>query len=261
MADALPGLEPGSVWLVGAGPGDPGLLSWLAVHALRSADAVLHDEAIGAPVLALAGAARLEPADGAAALDRCIALARDGWRIVRLVAGDPLSRRDGVVAALALAEADIGFRIVPGISAGIAGLSYAGVPATHREVNSAFTTLDLSETPPEALSEAAARLLGVAPAVVTGLDAAEVGSLATVLLRAGVAPATELLVVSHPTESDQTEIETTLEEAAAHALGAVGKVVLALGANVRLRRSLAWRGRAATPRPSPGVLSFAGLAG
>jgi uroporphyrin-III C-methyltransferase len=125
MADALPELEPGSVWLVGAGPGDPGLLSWLAVHALRSADAVLHDRGVAEPVLRLAGAAALEGVEPGAGLDRAIALARDGWRVVRLVEGDPLSGSDGAVAALALAEAEIGFRLVPGITPGVAERSRA----------------------------------------------------------------------------------------------------------------------------------------
>jgi uroporphyrin-III C-methyltransferase len=262
MADALPELAPGSVWLVGAGPGDPGLLSWLAVHALRSADAVLHDRGIAPAVLELVGAASLEAVEGGrAALDRAIGLARDGWRVVRLLEGDPLSRRDGVVAALVLAEADIGFRIVPGITAGVAGLSYAGVPVTHREVNSAFTCLDLSEAAPGDLAEAASRLLGAAPAVVTGLDGADVGPLAETLLAAGVDPATLLLVVSHPTQADQAEVETTLGAAAAQPPHLAGKVVVALGANVKLRQRLAWRDRAARPRVAAGVLSFAGLAG
>jgi uroporphyrin-III C-methyltransferase len=129
MANALPVLEPGSVWLVGAGPGDPGLLSWLAVHALRSADAVLHDRGIAESVLDLAGTASIEAVEsGPAALDRAIALARDGWRVVRLVEGDPLSRREGVAAAGVLAKADIGFGIVPGITTGTA-LNYPGDPA------------------------------------------------------------------------------------------------------------------------------------
>jgi uroporphyrin-III C-methyltransferase len=268
VPEALPVLEPGSVWLVGAGPGDPGLVSWLAVHALRSADAVLHDRGLeeALDALALAGPASLEPVESGAAaaeaaLTRAIRLARDGWRVVRLVAGDPLSRGQGVAAALALAEADIGFRIVPGISPAVAGLSYAGVPVTQRHVNSAFAALDVSEAAFDELPAALGRLLATTPAVVTGLDGARLGELAQALLDAGVPGATPLLVVARPTARDQVNVETTLEAAAEDAPVVVGKVVLAIGANVRLRASLAWRDRAARVRSAPSVLSFAGLAG
>src|SRR6478736_1711467 len=143
----LPALEPGSVWLVGAGPGEPGLLTLLAVKGLAEADVVVHDALVNVDCLKLARPdALLEYAGkrggkpSAKQRDislRLIELAREGRRVLRLKGGDPFVFGRGGEEALALVAAGIAFRIVPGISAGIGGLAYAGIPVTHREVNSA----------------------------------------------------------------------------------------------------------------------------
>ena len=120
----------GSVWLVGAGPGDPGLLTLHALHALTEAEFILHDALVPEEILSLAGRARLEAVGKRAGgkrtpqlriNQRLIALAREGRRVVRLKGGDPLIFGRGGEEALALAAAGIPFRIVPGISAGIGG--------------------------------------------------------------------------------------------------------------------------------------------
>src|SRR6267378_2179826 len=109
----LPDFAAGSVWLVGAGPGDPGLLSLLALHALCRADTVVHDALVDERVLRLARpGASLELA---------------GKRVLRLKGGDPFVFGRGAEEALALVAAKIPFRIVPGITAGIGGLTYAGI--------------------------------------------------------------------------------------------------------------------------------------
>ena len=137
-----PDFAPGSVWLVGAGPGDPGLLTLHAAHALEQADVILHDALVAPEILALCGAARA-PRGGrqagraaerqAARINqRLIELARAGLRVVRLKGGDPFVFGRGGEEALALAAAGVPFRIVPGVTAGIAAPAYAGIPATHR---------------------------------------------------------------------------------------------------------------------------------
>jgi uroporphyrin-III C-methyltransferase len=133
---------PGSVWLVGAGPGDPGLLTLHAVHALEVADVILHDALIAPEILALCGSAtHLEPVGkragrpGAKQLQinqRLVELARAGLRVVRLKGGDPFVFGRGGEEALALVAAGVPFRIVPGVTAGIAAPAYAGIPTTHR---------------------------------------------------------------------------------------------------------------------------------
>ena len=138
----LPEFAPGSVWLVGAGPGDPGLLTLHAAHALRHADVILHDALVAPEILALAGpAVAFEPVgkragrSGAVQLrinQRLIDLARTGLRVLRLKGGDPFVFGRGGEEALALAAAGVPFRVVPGITSGIGGLAYAGIPLTHR---------------------------------------------------------------------------------------------------------------------------------
>src|SRR6202795_3898819 len=143
----LPEFLPGSVWLVGAGPGDPGLLSALALHALDHADIVVYDALVDRRILALArpGAAldyagkrggRPSPSQPDISA-RLIDLARSGQRVLRLKGGDPCVFGRGGEEALALSAAAIPFRIVPGITAAIGGLAYAGIPLTPRGINSA----------------------------------------------------------------------------------------------------------------------------
>lgn len=134
-------LEPGEVWLVGAGPGDPGLLTLNAAQALAQADIVLHDALVSPEILALAPQARLVPVGKRAGgrrtpqmriNERLIGLARANYRVVRLKGGDPMVFGRGAEEALALAAAGVRFRVVPGISAGIGGAAAAGIPVTHR---------------------------------------------------------------------------------------------------------------------------------
>jgi uroporphyrin-III C-methyltransferase len=138
-----PRFDPGSVWLVGAGPGDPGLLTLHAAYALGQADVVVHDALVSHAILSLAPQARHEMAGKRAGgvrtqqlriNDRLIKLAREGLRVVRLKGGDPLVFGRGGEEALALAAAGVAFRIVPGISAGIGGTAAAGIPLTHRRL-------------------------------------------------------------------------------------------------------------------------------
>ena len=144
-------LEPGWVWLVGAGPGDPGLLSLHALNALGQADVVVYDALVDKRILDLARAGAdlvyagkrggRPSAEQSDISNRLITFARAGKRVLRLKGGDPFVFGRGAEEALALAGAGIPFRLVPGITAGIGGLAYAGIPVTHRDVNSAVTFL------------------------------------------------------------------------------------------------------------------------
>lgn len=136
-----PAFAPGTVWLVGAGPGDPGLLTLHAAHALADADVVLHDALVAPEILALAPQARIEAVGKRAGRpgtlqlrinQRLIQFARAGHRVVRLKGGDPMLFGRGGEEVLALAAAGVPFRIVPGITAGIGGAAAAGIPTTHR---------------------------------------------------------------------------------------------------------------------------------
>jgi uroporphyrin-III C-methyltransferase len=159
----LPELQPGHVWLAGAGPGDPGLLTLHALAALAQADVVVHDALVDARVLDLAhpDATRVfagkrggKPStDQADITARLVTLAREGRRVLRLKGGDPFVFGRGGEEVLTLAAHGIPFRVIPGITSGLAALTAALIPATLRGANQAILlatghgAADLAELP------------------------------------------------------------------------------------------------------------------
>ena len=147
----LPIFEPGWVWLAGAGPGDPGLLTLHALNALRQADVLVYDALVGEEITGLvsrdcvleySGKRGGKPSAKQKDISlRLVELAKEGKRVLRLKGGDPFVYGRGGEEALSLVTAKIPFRIIPGISSGIGGLAYAGIPLTHRDFNSSVTFL------------------------------------------------------------------------------------------------------------------------
>src|SRR5215210_83673 len=139
------------VYLVGAGPGDPGLMTRRSLELIASADAILYDRLV--PPGALDGArpdAELRyvgKQPGSVALSQeetnelLVELGRAGKRVVRLKGGDPFVFGRGGEEAEALAAAGVAFEVVPGVTAGIAAPAYAGIPVTHRDVASSFAVV------------------------------------------------------------------------------------------------------------------------
>ena len=254
----LPDFTPGSVWLVGAGPGDPGLLSALALHALDRADVVVYDALVDRRILALAPAgAQLDyagkrggrPSPSQPDISaRLIRLAGEGRRVLRLKGGDPCVFGRGGEEALALAEAAIPFRIVPGITAGIGGLAYAGIPVTHRDINSAVTFVtghSSGGAVPNGIDwEAIAR---GSPVVVLYMGLRQLGAIAARLIAAGRRADEPVAIVSKATTPAQRVLVTSLAKAAAAAAeaGIEGPTIIAVGEVVRLRAALDWIGEVA----------------
>jgi uroporphyrin-III C-methyltransferase len=155
LLESLPGIEPGWVWLVGAGPGTTGLLTLLALRGLTTADVVVYDALVDQETLKLARpGAQLEYAGkrggkpSAKQPDislRLIQLAREGKRVLRLKGGDPFVFGRGGEEALALQRAGIPFEIVPGLTTAIAAPGLAGIPVTHRGVSPGFVVLTGSD--------------------------------------------------------------------------------------------------------------------
>ena len=251
----LPDFTPGSVWLVGAGPGDPGLLSALALHALDRADVVVYDALVDPRILALAPAgAQLDyagkrggrPSPSQPDISaRLIRLAREGRRVLRLKGGDPCVFGRGGEEALALAEAAIPFRIVPGITAGIGGLAYAGIPVTHRDINSAVTFVtghSSGGVVPNGIDwEAIAR---GSPVIVLYMGLRQLGAIAARLIAAGRRADEPVAIISKATTPAQRVLVTSLAEAAAAAAqaGIEGPTIIAIGEVVRLHPMLDWIG-------------------
>ncbi|MBB2672112.1 UNVERIFIED_ORG: uroporphyrin-III C-methyltransferase [Rhizobium esperanzae] len=260
----LPALEPGSVWLVGAGPGDPGLLTLLAAKGLAEADVVVHDALVNEDCLKLARpGAELEYAGkrggkpSAKQRDislRLVELARAGKRVLRLKGGDPFVFGRGGEEALTLVEHNIPFRIVPGITAGIGGLAYAGIPVTHREINHAVTFLtghDSSGIVPDAINWEA---IGKgSPVIVMYMAMKHIGQISANLMASGRPASEPVAFVCNAATGAQQVLETTLGEAtdAAEASGLEPPAIVVVGEVVRLRASLDWLGALAGRRLQP----------
>ncbi|WFU03729.1 uroporphyrinogen-III C-methyltransferase [Rhizobium sp. CB3171] len=251
----LPALEPGSVWLVGAGPGDPGLLTLLAAKGLAEADIIVHDALVNEDCLKLAHpGAILEYAGkrggkpSAKQRDislRLVELARAGKRVLRLKGGDPFVFGRGGEEALMLVEHGIPFRIVPGITAGIGGLAYAGIPVTHRDVNHAVTFLtghDSSGVVPDGINWEA---IGKgSPVIVMYMAMKHIAQISANLIAAGRSADEPVAFVCNAATPAQQVLETTLGQAEADvaASGLEPPAIVVVGNVVKLRPSLDWLG-------------------
>lgn len=249
----LPRFEPGWVWLVGAGPGEPALLTVLALHAIRSADVVVYDALVDQRILTLAPSAATRIYAGKRGgkpspiqrdiSRRLIALARENLRVLRLKGGDPLLFGRGAEEALALVAARVPFRIVPGISAGLGGLAHAGIPLTHRETNSAVTFVTGhvagGDSPSHLDWTAIAR---ASPTIVVYMPLKHIREIVQNLISAGRAGHEPAAFVSKAATPDQSVVETTLAHAPAAAETVAPPAIFVVGDVVRLRAGLDWAG-------------------
>ncbi|MSO99747.1 MAG: uroporphyrinogen-III C-methyltransferase [Acetobacteraceae bacterium] len=242
-----PPFDAGSVWLVGAGPGDPGLLTLHALHALTQAGVILHDALVSEEILSLAPQARLEPVGKRGGgvrtpqlriNQRLIALARTGLRVVRLKGGDPLIFGRGGEEALALAAAGIPFRIVPGVSAGIGGTAAAGIPLTHRGI-ARSVTFATGHDSSGGLTDLDWSAMG--DVVVLYMAGRQLGAIAARLLAAGRDPAEGVALIKDATRPVQTVRVMTLAEAV-NAPVSGSPTLIVIGPVVALRdRLAAWQ--------------------
>lgn len=255
LTAALPVFEPGTVWLVGAGPGDPGLFTLAGLHAMRHADVIVHDALVGDGIMALAPAGTPldyagkrggRPSHSQADItERLIAHARAGRRVLRLKGGDPFVFGRGGEEALALAAAGIRFRVVPGITAGLGGLAAAAIPATTRDTNHAVILMTGhpaagTEGPAASHADWPAFAATGAPLVLymamTHLDA-----ITARLLEGGMAADTPVGIVADATTPRQRVLVTRLDRAAREAAeaGLKAPAIVAIGAIVGVREKLA----------------------
>ena len=244
-----------NVALVGAGRGDPGLMTVRGLALLRRADVVVYDRLVDPRLLdeARPDAHRVfvGKASGAHTLPQpeinalLVRHAAQGRRVVRLKGGDPFVFGRGGEEAEALAAAGISFEIVPGVSSAVAVPAYAGIPVTHRAVASSFAVVTGHED--EGKDEAAVDWSRLATAVDTLVILMGVRSLpriAAALLEAGRAPATPVALVRWGTTDAQETVVGRLDQIAtlAAAVRLAPPVVIVVGDVVNLRERLAWFG-------------------
>lgn len=241
------------VALVGAGPGDPGLLTIRGRDLLKSADVVVYDRLVDAEVLGhvrpdaeLIDVGKI-PGDGgrrqAEINDLLVAQARAGRRVVRLKGGDPFVFGRGGEEAAWLAEHGIAFEIVPGVTSAIAAPAYAGIPLTHRDVASSFTVVTASESPDKPDSSIAwDKLAQGGGTLVVLMGWRNLAGVADTLIRHGRRPDTPAAVVQWGTEPFQRTVVGTLSDIDGRArdAGLSAPVVVIVGDVVSLRQTLRW---------------------
>jgi uroporphyrin-III C-methyltransferase len=254
LAEALglPAFAPGWVWLAGAGPGDPGLLTVLGAHAIAEADVILYDALVNETLLKLArpkaeliyagkrrGKASAKQSDISRTL---VSYARKGMRVLRLKGGDPFVFGRGAEEALTLARAGVPFRIVPGVTAGIGGLAYAGIPVTHRDTNHAVTFITGHGADGNLPALDWNAVANGSPTLVFYMALAHADEIAGKLIDAGRDANEPAAIVSNATGGEQNVHVTTLALVGADAKTVDAPAILIIGENVRLREGLDWLG-------------------
>jgi uroporphyrin-III C-methyltransferase len=251
----LPPFEKGWVWLVGGGPGDPGLITALGLHALGTADFILYDALIDERLLGLAKkGAGLIFAGKRAGVTSCkqsdisnllIDLAKKGGRVLRLKGGDPFVFGRGGEEAQELARAGVPFRIVPGITAGIGGLAYAGIPVTHRDTNHAVTFITGHGADGKLPALDWNAIAKGSETLVFYMARKFAGEIAASLIAGGRKADEPAAVIANGARGDQRVTVTTLGGLGEAANAAPALSILVIGENVRLRRELDWLDRTA----------------
>lgn len=244
----------GKVYLVGAGPGDPGLLTLKGQRCLQQADLILYDGLVNPLLLSHCAAVHAErtcrsPSPEGRDLKqdeinrRMIDAARSGKTVVRLKGGDPFIFGRGSEEAGALADAGIDFEVVPGVTAAIAAGEYAGISLTHREFASCVTFVTGHESPAKEASRLDYRQLASIPGtLVFYMGLHRLAEISRALIDAGKSAETPACVVSRATLSSQQIVSSTLAglpEAASRA-GLRPPSVIIVGECVRLREQAAW---------------------
>src|SRR3954470_13641145 len=245
----------GKVYLIGAGPGDPGLITVRGLELLSRADAVLYD--------ALAHPALLDACPNAEKRNvgkrfgqdsavqgminaELVRLARDGKCVVRLKGGDPLLFARGAEELQALRAAGIPFEIVPGVPSALAASAYAGIPLTHRDLSSSVTFITGSDREGRVWSPDAWRRLATATETICVLMGMQrIDAITSALIDGGRSPETPAAVVQWAARPAQRVVTAPLSQIAraAHAAGLSNPALIMVGDVVSLREELRWYDR------------------
>jgi uroporphyrin-III C-methyltransferase/precorrin-2 dehydrogenase/sirohydrochlorin ferrochelatase len=243
--------QQGEVYLVGAGPGDPDLLTFKALRLMQRADVVLYDRLIGKGILNLVrrDAERIYvgklPQEHTMAQHEIsqmlLRLAQEGKRVLRLKGGDPfIFGRGGEEIAL-LAEAGIPFQVVPGITAASGCAAYAGIPLTHRDHAQACVFVT-GHTKDGQLDLDWNMLLQPRQTVAVYMGLAHLADLTRAFIEKGAAASLPVALIENGTRPNQRVLNGTLDTIAEKAVkaGVKGPAILIIGSVVRLREKLGW---------------------
>ncbi len=247
------GARPGVVYLVGAGPGDPGLMTARSLELIATADAILHDRLI--PAGALAGARAdaeliyVGKAPGRVAMEQAdtevelVRIAREGRSVVRLKGGDPFVFGRGGEEAETLREAGVEFEVVPGVTAGIAATASAGIPVTHRDDASAVAFVTGHEDPDKEESAIDWPALAAFPGtLVLYMGVKNLPRISERLIAAGRAPSDPAAAIERGTHPGQRTVVATTEAlpGAVAEAGIGAPAILLFGPVAARREAIGW---------------------
>lgn len=261
----LPIFEPGTVWLAGAGPGDPGLLTLHALNAIKQADVIIYDALVSRQILdGINNPERLEYAGKRGGKPspqqeditlRLIELTRQSKKVLRLKGGDPFVFGRGGEEALALAKENIPFRIIPGVTAGVGGLAYAGIPTTFRSINTvvSFVTLYTAEGRENFIDWDA--LSRSSPVIIFYMGLSKLELIANSLMSVGRSPDHPVALISKASTPDQQVVISSLGNCleAASISNIEAPLIIAVGEVVNLHASLNWFNAKDLSGPAPFV--------
>jgi len=240
----------GRVYLVGAGPGDLGLMTVRGLELLRAVDVVVYDELVSPAILAEASRAAIKVYVGKHAGQHCIAqeeindalvdYARMGYAVVRLKGGDPFVFGRGGEEASVLAEAGVPFEIVPGVSSAIAVPAYAGIPLTHRGYASSFAVVSGHPAGNAKSVVDWAKLARAVDTLVILMGVKNLPQIVADLLRGGVSPETPAAAIRWGTTQAQESVIGTLDNIVERAARLKSPAVIVLGKVVELSGALRW---------------------
>ena len=244
--------EPGHVYLVGAGPGDPGLISVKGAQLLAHADLILYDEILDARLLELAneeceklfvGKRRGKGPSQEEINELLVQHAGAGRRVVRLKGGDPYIFGRGSEEGVRLRAEGIPFEVVSGVSAASGALAYAGIPLTHRGITSTAVLVTGHEDPAKPIPSVDWALLAkLQCTLIIFMGARRIGEVADVLLQNGRSPSTPVSVIEWGTWPRQQTLVATLDNLAetSRERGLQSPAIIAIGEVVSLRDQLNW---------------------
>ncbi len=248
--------EQGFVYLIGAGPGDPGLFTIKGQQILEKADVVIYDRLIGQEILdyarpdaemiyvGKASSRHALPQDDINQL--LVEMARPGKIVARLKGGDPFVFGRGGEEAQYVRQHGIGFEVVPGITSAVAVPAYAGIPVTHRDATSSFAVITGHEKPGKQVSSIQWDKIATGIGTLVFLMGVEnLESIVSNLLQAGREPDTPVALIRRGTFPDQEVVSGTLYDILAQAKQAELQppAIIVVGETVRLRDELKWRER------------------
>ena len=247
----------GKVFLVGSGPGDPGLITVRGRQLIESADAVVYDalanstllppgaRETGRPELYYVGkrGGAKDPVTQDEINQLLVRLAREGKRVVRLKGGDPFVFGRGSEEAQAMNDASVPFEVVPGVTAGIAAAAYAGIPVTHRGLSTSVTFVTGHEDPSKPHTQTNWSALAKAGGtIVLYMGVKTLASITDALMKGGMSPETPAAAIQWGTQPRQRTVVATLDTIAAKALeeNISAPAIIVIGWSVVLRDELSW---------------------